>query len=275
MNQKKHSSVSLIAWKRPCWLISICILLTISLQAQSEAPPPPEEDTAETRTTVEVAPVETAEEEEADSQFLPLSMMDSLRLQLRKVPDSVVTGLQKQDAFWYANATIEKAEEKKQDLNYTPFSERPWFKTLLWLVIIVVFLAVVIFYLADSNFGLFRQNKKVKTREDPDMEEMPEDIFAINYQKEIDKAVMNGDYRLAVRLQYLRLLKNMAGKNMIRYQQDKTNLDYLMQLHHTGFYQDFFRITLHYEYSWYGRFTVSREAYRLITRDIEQFENRS
>jgi hypothetical protein len=264
-----------LARKRLCWLTGICLLGTLSLQAQDDTIAPLYEDTVETRTTIEVAPVESVEEEEAGSEFLPLSMVDSIRLQLRKVPDSVVQGLQQQDAFWYANATIEKEKEaKKPDLNYKPFSQRPWFKTILWLVIIVVFLGVVIFYLADSNFGMFRRNKKVPSGQDPDLNEMPEDIFAISYQQEIDKAVANADYRLAVRLQYLRLLKNMTEKSMIRYQQDKTNMDYLMQLADTGYYHDFFRITRHYEYSWYGQFTVSAEAYRLITQDVEQFENR-
>ncbi len=273
---RNPSTNNRLARKRLCWLTGICLLGTVSLQAQDDTIAPLYEDTVETRTTIEVAPVESVDEEEAGSEFLPLSMVDSIRLQLRKVPDSVVQGLQQQDAFWYANATIEKEKEtEKPDLNYKPFSQRPWFKTILWLVIIVVFLGVVIFYLADSNFGMFRRNKKVQSGQDPDLNEMPEDIFAINYQKEIDKAVTNADYRLAVRLQYLRLLKNMTEKSMIRYQQDKTNMDYLMQLADTGYYHDFFRITRHYEYSWYGQFTVSAEAYRLITQDVEQFENRT
>jgi hypothetical protein len=266
----------MIAWKHLLALLLISLLSIVSLQAQTEDPPPvEEEDTTETRTTIEVAPVESVEEEAATVQFLPLSEMDSLRLNLRRVPDSVVTGLQEQDAFWYANETIRKKKSAQENgnINYKPIQDNAWFSNLLWVLIIGAFLAVVIYYMAES--GLFRRRTKIKTDQEQDLEEMPEDIFAINYQKEIDKAVAGGDYRLAVRLQYLRLLKHMTEKNIIRYQQDKTNMDYLMQLHNTAFYHDFFRITLHYEYSWYGRFAVSQEAYRLITRDVEQFENRS
>src|SRR5690606_4231613 len=113
-----------------------------------------------------------------------------------------------------------------------------------------------------------RRTKKVKEAERAD-EEMPEDIFAINYQREIDKATAQRNYRLAVRLMFLRLLKSMSERNIIRYQQDKTNLDYLMQLHNTTYYKDFFRITRNYEYSWYGKFDVSEEAYRLIRKDFD------
>jgi hypothetical protein len=275
-NYQYLSPHKMVAWKHLLALLIIGLLGSISVQAQTEDPPPMEDvDTTETITTIEVGPVETVEGDAATVQFLPLSEMDSLRLNLRKVPDSVVTGLQEQDAFWYANETIRKKKpaQEKENIKYSSIQNNAWFSNLLWVLIIGAFLAVVIYYMAES--GLFRRRIKIKADQGQDLEEMPEDIFAINYQKEIDKAVAVGDYRLAVRLQYLRLLKHMTEKNMIRYQQDKTNMDYLMQLHNTTFYHDFFRITLHYEYSWYGRFAVSQEAYGLITRDVEQFENRS
>ena len=69
---------------------------------------------------------------------------------------------------------------------------------------------------------------------------MTEDIFAINYQKEIDKACSKGNYRLAIRLMFLRLLKDLSEKNIIQYTQDKTNFDYLIQLHPTRLLQRFF-----------------------------------
>ena len=65
----------------------------------------------------------------------------------------------------------------------------------------------------------------------------------------------------------------MSEKNIIQYKQDKTNIDYLMQLHTTKHYTNFFRITRNYEYSWYGKFEVSEEAYRIIRNDFDHFEN--
>jgi hypothetical protein len=266
------------------WLAGCLFLLNSSLQAQYDTVSPEVYDTVrtevptdDTKTIIDVAPAETVDEEETRSSFLPLSMADTLRLQRRSVPDSILNQMQEDDAFWYANASFEKKKPKKEtgNLNYVSFTQRKWFKTLLWILIAVAFIAVIIFYLADSNFGLFRRKKKTPADTTGDPTEMPEDIFAINYQLEIDRAAAAGNYRLAVRLQYLRLLKSMAERDLIRYQQDKTNMDYLMQLFNTAYYHDFFRITRHYEYSWYGHFEVSADAYRLITRDIHQFENRS
>lgn len=198
---------------------------------------------------------------------------DSLVIQQLKVPDSLVKKMQADDDFWYANAGIEQEKKKEdpgKDHSYTPFGQRTWFQTLIWLIIIGGFAGFLMVYLTGSNVGLFRKaNKMIATGED---EMITEDIFAINYQKEIDRAAAQGNYRLAVRLMFLRLLKNMSERNIIRYKQDKTNLDYLLQLQPTRYYNSFFRITRNYEYSWYGQFEVNEDAYRIIRSDFDHFD---
>lgn len=200
---------------------------------------------------------------------------DSLIVQQRNVPDGRVKEMQKDKAFWYANNNIKKKTEEKEDADtpgYTPIGQSTWFQTLLWLVIIGGFAAALMWYLSSSNVGLFRKRNVVNTGQD-EIDEMPENIFEINYQREIEKAASQGNYRLAVRLMYLRLLKNLAGKNIIQYKQDRTNFDYLMQLQPSNYYTGFFRLTRNYEYSWYGQFQVSEEAYTIIRKDFDQFEN--
>ncbi len=200
---------------------------------------------------------------------------DSLSVQQKKLSDSLVKKMQADKNFWYANAEFEKQKKKEQQKNntaYVPLGQRPWFQTLIWFLIIGGFAAFLLIYLSGSNIGLFRRKNVIST-EGEEEGEITEDIFAINYQKEIDKAAMQGNYRLAVRLMYLRVLKNMSEKNIIQYKQDKTNLDYLMQLHPTKHYTNFFRVTRNYEYSWYGKFDVSEQAYLRISSEFEQFDN--
>ena len=198
---------------------------------------------------------------------------DSLSVKQRKLSDSLVKKMQADKDFWYANTLFEKEkkkEQKKEGSYYVPIGQRIWFQTLVWLVIIGGFAAFLIIYLTGSNVGLFRK-KNMVTKDDVE-EDITEDIFAINYQKEIDKAAMQGNYRLAVRLMYLRLLKKMSEENIIQYKQDKTNFDYLLQLHPTKYYNSFFRITRNYEYSWYGKFDVSGDAFRVISSEFDQFD---
>jgi hypothetical protein len=233
----------------------------------------------------------TGQDDKKDSYFINKSEYDSLLFMHRTVPDSVLLKMLGEKAFWYANRENTKGKRTTQPIRevkngkkvvqevpykeetdppYVPITRQSWFQTLMWVMIVGGFAGAIIWYLAGSNVGLFR--KKIRKMDDEVTEEMPEDIFAINYQKEIDKAAATGNYRLAIRLMYLRLLKDLSEKNIIQYKQDRTNLDYMMQLHPTTYYNDFFLVTRHYEYSWYGEFNVSSDAYTIIKKEFDQFE---
>lgn len=195
-------------------------------------------------------------------------------IQWRQFPDSLLEKLQKDDDFWYVNYPFEnKIKEKLKTETVTPLTETLFFQTILWLAIIGGFAAFVIIYLANSNAGLFRRRNHV-IHSDEDMKIETDNIFEIHYQKEIDRAVSKGNYRFAVRLMFLRLLKDLADKQVIQYKQDRTNFDYLLQLHSTWRYPDFFRLTRHYEYSWYGQFDIDQDKFHMIKKDFENFNNK-
>jgi hypothetical protein len=189
-------------------------------------------------------------------------------LQFRRLPGSRVKALRNDKAFWYANESFKKKEKKKRD---TGFSSNPVFQSILWLVIIGGFITFLVIYLSNSNAGLFRKSRKI-AEEETGIE--TGDIFTINYQHEIDKAVEQNNFRLAVRLRFLRLLRDLSDKNIIQYKQDSTNFDYLVQLRKSALYADFFRLARNYEYSWYGQFEIDKAKYSIIKNDFENFERR-
>jgi hypothetical protein len=188
-------------------------------------------------------------------------------LTLRQTPDSVLRRIREDDAFWYANEAFKK--RRQQDGN--GFTSHPVFQTLLWIAIIGGFAIFLLLYLSNSNASLFRKSKTLLV-DDDSLE--TEDIFAINYFKEIDKATTMGNYRLAVRLMFLRLLKKLSDNQVIQYRQDSTNFDYLLQLQPTPMYADFFKLTRNYEYSWYGQFDIDKEKFALIKTDFDKFEGK-
>jgi hypothetical protein len=228
-------------------------------------------------------------------------LQDEDSVMLRNVPDSVLNKLKKSDPFWYANYVFNKKEREKKDriksnggnTNSNPNKneyetddtdrtegsssgsvfEKSWFSTLLWIIIIGSFIGAIGWYLSTNDTAIFRKRNNVvaATAED---DTMPDDIFAINYQKELDRATEGKDYRLAIRLMYLRLLKSSAEKNIIQYAQERTNFDYLSQVHKTSYYNEFFRLTRNFEYAWYGKFTVTDPAFEKIKNDFDNFNNK-
>ena len=185
----------------------------------------------------------------------------------RQVPDSVINTLKADDDFWYANKSFLKTKPGQAK----PLTNKPWFQTLLWLMIITGFAGFLIWYLSSNQVGIFRKKAPVIS-EETEMEPGSDNIFGINYQREIDKAVRDKDFRLAIRLMFLRLLKQLADKNIIHYKQDRTNLEYLQQLYSTNYYKDFFQATRNYEYSWYGKFPVSEEAFNKIRNEFDRLD---
>jgi hypothetical protein len=255
-----------------CVFFFICLLVSPTAFSQEENTG---DTTKEEYSTVEAesSAVSIKDEETDYDQFFQHAGGRSIltdSIQIRHVPDSIITDLKNDDDFAYANALIRRNEPKTPDANYTPLAERVWFRTLIWAIIIAAFAGVIIWYLAGSRVLVFGKKDK-KIAADDTNETMPEDIFAINYQKEIDKAALAGNYRLAVRLMFLRLLKNLSERNLITYKQDRTNFDYLLQLHPTRYYKDFFRITRNYEYSWYGKFEMDETTYGVIKNDFNLF----
>src|SRR5205085_92934 len=105
---------------------------------------------------------------------------------------------------------------------------------------------VIIWYLASGNIRLFRRSS-VKLNSEKE-EPADEDIFTLNFDIELQSAIAGQNYRSAVRLLYLRTLKELSDHNIIDYRNGSTNRDYLIQLYNTPYYQDFFRLTRSFEY---------------------------
>lgn len=192
-------------------------------------------------------------------------------VQFRKIPDSVVDRMRTDEAFWYANNEFKKVnQQSKQNSFWRWFAAQKWYKVVTWVVIIGGFIAVLITYLASSDTGIIRRrSKKIAKAIDEDGHE---NIFSINYPAEIEKAINAENYRTAIRLLFLRLLKTLSENQLIRYKEGGTNQDYLWQLRDKDFYKDFFRLTRNYEYTWYGHFDLSRELFARILNDFENFD---
>ncbi len=77
----------------------------------------------------------------------------------------------------------------------------------------------------------------------------------------IKQALANNDYRLAIRYYYLYILQLMTEKDIIKWELQKTNEDYLKEIQEDGLKENFSTITRHYNYIWYGDFPIDHNKY--------------
>ncbi|MFL5810927.1 MAG: DUF4129 domain-containing protein [Flavisolibacter sp.] len=194
-------------------------------------------------------------------------------VETRKVPDSVVSKLREDGAYWYANVlpSRKKEEADKQSTEHEQTGSSGA-ATFIWLLMIAIFIAALVWYLSSSNIRLFR--KPSTTVYSAEEEAINEDIFGIDYDHQTKNAIASGNYRLATRLLYLRTLRELADVKLIDYKHEKTNSEYLLQLSGTSYYKEFFRLTRDFEYTWYGKFQLSPEAFDIVQSDFASFKQK-
>lgn len=99
-----------------------------------------------------------------------------------------------------------------------------------------------------------------------------ENIHLINFDAEIEKAVSQHNYRLAVRLMYLKCLKQLSDLNLIKWEINKTNAAYIYELTDPVQKQTFGILTRQFEYVWYGDFPIDQQAYGGINQLFQNFK---
>ncbi|WP_223651520.1 DUF4129 domain-containing protein [Hymenobacter psoromatis] len=98
-----------------------------------------------------------------------------------------------------------------------------------------------------------------------------ENIHELDFNQTIAQAEAAGNRRLALRLGYLQLLKQLTDRDFIAWQPDKTNHDYLHELaaHYPAAHPAFAELTRQFEYVWYGELPLNATGYR-SAREAQQ-----
>ena len=134
--------------------------------------------------------------------------------------------------------------------------------------------AILIIYIIFKLIGidLLKLFRKKQNEELIPYNEYIENIHEINFDGAIEDALQVKDYRLAVRLLYLRCLKQLNDKNIINWKIDKTNQTYLNEITDPGQRRLFAVVTRQFEYVWYGDFPVDGESFRSISNIFQDFK---
>jgi hypothetical protein len=103
-------------------------------------------------------------------------------------------------------------------------------------------------------------------------DESVENIYAIDFNAEVDKAVSQQNYRLAVRLLYLRSLRQLADAGLIHWDINKTNTIYIDELTNAEQRLAFKLLTRQFEYVWYGEFIIDAQIFTKITALFNNFK---
>ncbi|PQV48898.1 hypothetical protein CLV33_104103 [Jejuia pallidilutea] len=149
--------------------------------------------------------------------------------------------------------TEEKNNADEVVINLGPFG----FLFYIILAIAVVYLAYVLLNEGGTGLFAFNKNKSIQRFD----EITAENIEHADINSLIKEAENNNDYRLAIRYYYLLVLKTLSLKNHIKFEDDKTNTEYLNELNEKPFSKNFSYVSYLYNYIWYGKFNLEASQY--------------
>jgi Domain of unknown function (DUF4129) len=145
----------------------------------------------------------------------------------------------------------------------------------VWQYVVLAAIAGVVIYLlmkAEVLGFLFPKRAQLSQLA---YENVAENIHAIDFDASIDEAVSQRNYRLAVRLLYLKTLKRLSDADLIQYKSDKTNRRYVYELANSPLQSDFEALTRQFEFIWYGDFPVDETRFGAIRQQFQAFGSSS
>lgn len=142
-------------------------------------------------------------------------------------------------------------------------------------IMIVLSIAILVFFILKITgmnvMGLFSK----KNREDAlDYSVMEDDIHAINFNEDIERAIADKNFRFAVRLLYLLTLKNLTDAGLINWQVNKTNIAYVEELQGSTNQAGFRNLTVQFEKNWYGDLPINEKEFQSVWNLFNQFNKK-
>jgi len=127
------------------------------------------------------------------------------------------------------------------------------FNIVPYIILAILVFFLVKFFLKVNSRSIISGKQKLATVKFTEDEHIikNEDINAL-----ISDAVAQQNFRLAIRYYYLLSLKSLTDKELIVWQQQKTNTDYISEIETATLKTDFKAITKIYDYVWYGEFEI-------------------
>lgn len=141
--------------------------------------------------------------------------------------------------------------------------------TITYWFLIVFFVAAVfliVFFIYKKRPGLFIGEKKRPI----DYEVEDENIYGIDFEKELEGALAHHDFRMAIRILYLQTLRLLADRQYIDWQIYKVPTEYIYELKPVNLKVPFRRFTHHFLQVRYGNFKATGELFEVMKRLREE-----
>jgi hypothetical protein len=178
----------------------------------------------------------------------------------------------------YSEDPTQEPEEKDEQAKYRPRSAawNPALLKIIGYISIILLIGAVIYFLLKSAMLNEPVPQNVETG-DPLLRSNQhiDEIRESDIDRLLREALERNDFRAAIRLYYIRLLKHLNSGGYIAWKKDKTNRDYATELSASSFVRQFRKLMIAYEIIWYGERTPSAEEFKKLQGNFIDIQNQS
>lgn len=142
-------------------------------------------------------------------------------------------------------------------------------KFFLYLAAITL-IALLVYHLIIKK--LLNNNPEVKTQTLVDEEILNPEVHEYDeLEKDLKNCLANKDYRGAIRVHYLQILKQLTEKGKIKWRKEKTNSHYLREYPDSDSFSEFQFVINIFDRAWYGLRNISEKDYKGVSQRILKF----
>lgn len=167
----------------------------------------------------------------------------------------------------------EKSTSSPSSTDYSPPSfDPPSFSGFgaigyILLGILVLALIFLIYYL---YINAPKKGKKIEGS--IELEDVnPVEIPLTELERLLQEALSKGDYRGAVRIYFIFIIRDLAQKQWIDWEKEKTNFHYLREMSGKSEFEDFNRSVSYFEIIWYGKRDLDASKFEQIKPNFTRF----
>lgn len=179
----------------------------------------------------------------------------------------------KSGEFDYYEKPVEYSPPKSNSLkNDTNVSMGSGTLTVMQMILVTFGIALLVFLI----YRLFMryQSEKDGAVVEANFDDMaPSEIPKTELERRLEEALGRGDYREAVRIYFIFIIKDLSDKNWIKWEKRKTNISYLIEMRSRPQYDLFNRSISVFEVVWYGNYAIDQKSFEEVEPTFKQLLN--
>jgi hypothetical protein len=138
----------------------------------------------------------------------------------------------------------------------------------LIMLIMLLIASVLVISTRTRVYRLFYGDKRIDAPEFSELDALDEKL---DFDEAIRNAVEKRNYRMAIRLLYIKILRALEDKELITYKKEKTGKEYCEELRDKSLSGELARLTMVYYRIWYGNHDPAEDVYMKLAPDFYKY----